>query len=186
MDSLLAKTSGLPLIELTNYFLRYSNLRRINNYESEDADEEPKFKSFPFKCIGLVQSVAVPPFNKCGLSAVNQVDNPNSQRVLALLFDTHDSAKVKISFNEALKVTKLSDALSSKSLLEISQVYGQYLDKMAFDYMQANKVKEFPYALNIKASPLIEFENPKDLIFDGSETSAETLNRISFFMEYTI
>ncbi len=60
------------------------------------------------------------------------------------------------------------------------------MNKIAYDYMQANKVKEFPYTLNIKASPLIEFENPKDLTFDGSETSEETLNRISFFMEYTI
>jgi len=49
--------------------------------------------------------------------------------------------------------------------------------------MQANKVKEFPYALNVKASPLIEFENPRDLVFEGAE---ETLSRISFFMEYTI
>ncbi len=86
LDNLLSKTSGLPMIELTNYFLRYSTLKKINNFEEED-----KFKSFPFKCIGLVQSVAVPPFNKCGLS----VDNPNGQRVLALLFDTHDNPKSK-------------------------------------------------------------------------------------------
>jgi hypothetical protein len=65
-------------------------------------------------------------------------------------------------------------------------IYGQYLEKKAFDYMQANKVKEFPYKLNVKASPLIEFENPKDLVFDGSDASEETLGRISFFMEYTI
>jgi len=29
-------------------------LRRIDNYEAEEEDEEPKFKSFPFKCIGFV------------------------------------------------------------------------------------------------------------------------------------
>jgi hypothetical protein len=160
IDSLLAKTSGLPMIELTNYFLRYSNLRRIDNFEPEEEGDEPKFKTFPFKCIGFVQSMAIPPFNKCGLSAINQTDNPNAQRVLALLFDTHDAPKVKSNFNETLKQVKLSEILSPKSMQEISQVYGQYLDKMAFDYMQANKVKEFPYPLNIKASPLIEFENP--------------------------
>ena len=78
IDNLLAKTSGIPMIELTNYFLRYSNLLRIDNYEPEDEGEEIKFKSFPFKCIGFVQSVAIAPFNKCGLSALNQTDNPNS------------------------------------------------------------------------------------------------------------
>jgi hypothetical protein len=51
----------------------------------------------------------------------------------------------------------LRDILSEKSLQDISKVYGQYLDKIAFDYMQANKVKDFPYALNLRASPLIEF-----------------------------
>ena len=117
---------------------------------------------------------------------MNQADNPNAQRVLAMLFDTHDAPKVKQNFNETLKITKLRDILSEKSLQDISKVYGQYLDKIAFDYMQANKVKEFPYALNIRASPLIEFQNPKDLVFDGSEGTEETLNRISFFMEYTI
>ena len=130
--------------------------------------------------------MAVPPFNKCGLSAMNQADNPNAQRVLAMLFDTHDAPKTKKNFNETLKATMLRDILSEKSLKEISKVYGQYLDKIAFDYMQANKVKEFPYALNIRASPLIEFENPKDLVFDGSEGTEETLNRITFFMEYTL
>ena len=101
--------------------------------------------------------MAVPPFNKCGLSAMNQADNPNAQRVLAMLFDTHDAPKTKKNFNETLKTTMLRDILSEKSLKEISKVYGQYLDKIAFDYMQANKVKDFPYALNLRASPLIEF-----------------------------
>ena len=101
--------------------------------------------------------MAVPPFNKCGLSAINQTDNPNAQRVLAILFDTHDAPKVKQNFNEILKITLLRDILSEKSLQDISKVYGQYLDKIAFDYMQANKVKDFPYALNLRASPLIEF-----------------------------
>ena len=53
----------MPLIELTNYFLRYSTLRTIENVE------DLKLKTFPFKCIGLVQTVAVPPFNKCSLAA---------------------------------------------------------------------------------------------------------------------
>jgi hypothetical protein len=60
--------------------------------------------------------MAVPPFNKCGLSAMNQADNPNAQRVLAMLFDTHDAPKVKQNFNETLKITKLRDILSEKSL----------------------------------------------------------------------
>ena len=53
-------------------------------------------KTFPFKCIGLVQSVAVPPFNKCSLAAaVIQSDCPTPQRVLVALFDTHDHPKHK-------------------------------------------------------------------------------------------
>lgn len=50
----------------------------------------------------------------------------------------------------------------------------------------ANKLKEFPYALNPRAAPLIEFVNSKDLIFDGSAQSTETLDRISIFMEYAL
>jgi hypothetical protein len=151
----------LPLIELTRYFLRYSNIRTVNNNPAEE--EEEVMNSFPFKCIGFVQSEAVPPFNKCGLSPVNQTDSPSAQRVLALLFDTHDSPKVKHNFNESLKLIKLKDIFSSNSMKEISQIYPQYLEKMASDYMSANKTKEFPYPLNAKASPLIEFENSKDL-----------------------
>ncbi len=47
---------------------------------------------------------------------MNQVDNPNAQRVLAMLFDTHDAPKTKQNFNETLKVTMLRDILSEKSL----------------------------------------------------------------------
>jgi hypothetical protein len=36
--------------------------------------------------------------------------------VLAMLFDTHDAPKVKQNFNETLKITKLRDILSEKSL----------------------------------------------------------------------
>lgn len=60
--------------------------------------------------------MAGPPFNKCGLSAINQSDNPNAQRVLAMLFDTHDAPKVKQNFNETLKIIKLREIFSEKSL----------------------------------------------------------------------
>ncbi len=48
IDDLLQKTSGRAMIELTNFFLRYSTLRTVENVE------DLKVKSFPFKCIGLV------------------------------------------------------------------------------------------------------------------------------------
>jgi hypothetical protein len=83
-------------------------------------------------------------------------------------------------------VTKLTDILSEQSMQELSKVYGSYLEKLASDYLQANKLKEFPYAINAKASPLIEFENQGDLKFDSSPESAETLSRIGFFMEYSL
>jgi flagellar biosynthesis GTPase FlhF len=67
LDSLLSRTSGLQLIEIINYFLRYSTMKKVQNNEEGEA----KLKTFPFKCIGVVQSVAVPPFNKCSLSAVS-------------------------------------------------------------------------------------------------------------------
>ena len=103
IDALLSKTSAHPLIELTNYFLRYSSLELLDNRE-ESKENRNSLKSFAFRCIGLVQSVAVPPFNKCSLSAVQSpIDSPNAQRVLALLFDTHDHPKSKTNFNDTLK-----------------------------------------------------------------------------------
>ena len=170
----------MPLIELSTFFLRHSTLRTVDNFEEDSA---AKFNSFPFKCIGLVHSVAVPPFNKCGLSAINHTEHPNAQRVLALLFDTHDSPRVKSNFNDTIKSLKLTAVLSASSMTEIGQVYRQFLERTASEYMQANKLKEFPYQINVKASPLIEFENPQDLIFQGEE---ETLGRITFFMEYSV
>ena len=92
-------------------------------------------KSFPFKCIGLVQSVAVPPFNKCSLAAVNQTENPNAQRVLALLFDTHDKPKQKSNFNEVLKTSKLSEIFTAGTIEELSKVYPLYLEKIAQGYI---------------------------------------------------
>ena len=81
----------------------------------------------------------------------------------------------------------MKELFSPASLRELSLVYPHYLEKMAADYMSANKTKEFPYPLNAKASPLVEFENPKDAQFDGDwDRSEETLSRITFFMEYTI
>jgi hypothetical protein len=47
-------------------------------------------------------------------------------------------------------------------------------------------VKEFPFPFSSKSSPLIEFTNPKDLEFDGSAGSSETISRIAFFLEYVI
>lgn len=110
IDDLLQKTSGRAMIELTNFFLRYSTLRTVENVE------DLKLKSFPFKCVGLVQSVAVPPFNKCSLAAVNQTENPNAQRVITMLFDTHDKPKLKHNFNETLKITKLSEVFTAESI----------------------------------------------------------------------
>jgi hypothetical protein len=69
---------------------------------------------------------------------------------------------------------------------EVAQVYSTHMEKLALDYMQANKAKEFPYPFSSKSSPLIEFTNPRDLEFDGSATSAESLGRIAFFMEYSV
>jgi hypothetical protein len=47
LDGLFSKTSGLPLIELLNYFLRFSTLPLIENTASTN------LLSFPFKLIGL-------------------------------------------------------------------------------------------------------------------------------------
>lgn len=91
-----------------------------------------------------------------------------------------------MNFAEILKSTPLTDILSSTSMAEIARVYPTYLEKLALEYIQANKVKDFPYTINVKSSPIIKFENSADLVFDCSETSGETLGRISFFMEYTI
>ena len=91
-----------------------------------------------------------------------------------------------MNFNDALKRVKLIDILSSQSMKEVSLVYAGHLEKLALDYIQANKVKEFPYSINAKSSPLIEFADPKDLLFDGSENSEETISKISFFMEYAV
>lgn len=115
IDALLAKTSSLPLIELTNYFLRFSNMNLVDN-RSEEQQVRERYRTFPFKCIGFVQTMAVPPFNKCSLSAINQTENPNAQRVLVLLFDTHDHPKAKSNFSDTLKSTRLSEILSPQSL----------------------------------------------------------------------
>jgi hypothetical protein len=72
--------------------------------------------------------VAVPPFNKCSLAAVTQVDNPNAQRVLTLLFDTHDKPKLKHNFNETIKLTLLSDILSNESISELAEIYPTFLN----------------------------------------------------------
>jgi hypothetical protein len=45
---------------------------------------------FPFKCIGLSMTMAIPPFNKVSLTPVQNNNKSNAYRVLALLFDTHD------------------------------------------------------------------------------------------------
>jgi hypothetical protein len=66
IDGLLSKTSGRCLIELVEYFLRFSTIKSIENDE-ENSERQSKF---PFKCIGLVQTVAQPPFNQCSLSPV--------------------------------------------------------------------------------------------------------------------
>ena len=68
IDGLISKTSGLSLVELTTYFLRNSNIKQVDN--TEDPSMSPKLPNFPFKCIGLVQTVALPPFNHCSLSPV--------------------------------------------------------------------------------------------------------------------
>jgi hypothetical protein len=134
LDGLMQKTSGQALIEITNYFLRYSTLKRVENVE------DLKLKTFPFKCIGLVQSVAVPPFNKCSLAAaVISSDSPTPQRVLTLLFDTHDHPKLKHNFNETLKLIKLHEIFSAKSIKELALVYPQFLESLASDYVKASK-----------------------------------------------
>ena len=61
-------------------------------------------------------------------------------------------------------------------------VYPAYLDSLASDYVKASKQKEFPYAINIKQSPLIEFTNPKDLLLAHDSP----LDKVSFFMEYSV
>ena len=71
IEGLFSRTSGMPMIELINYFLRYSNVPVYENTEQH-------LKTFPFKCIGMVQSVACPPFNKCSLAAVSQSENPSA------------------------------------------------------------------------------------------------------------
>lgn len=63
LDGLFSRTSGIPLIELVQYFMRFSTLPLVENTKLPGL-------TFPFKCIGLVQTVAVPPFNKCSLSPV--------------------------------------------------------------------------------------------------------------------
>jgi hypothetical protein len=65
------------------------------------------------------------------LAAVNQSENPNAQRVLTILFDTHDKPKLKNNFNESLKLTKLSDVFSPESIEEMAKVYPSYLEKVA-------------------------------------------------------
>jgi hypothetical protein len=70
-----------------------------------------------------------------------------------------------------LKSIKLTDILSRTSIEEIGKVFGSFLEKLAGDYIQANKIKEFPYQVSVRASPLITFENPNDLVFDASAIS---------------
>jgi hypothetical protein len=53
IDGLLNQTSGYSLIEIIDYFLRYSTVKSIDNLE-EDEDIGIKKKKFPFKCIGFV------------------------------------------------------------------------------------------------------------------------------------
>ena len=52
IDGLLSQTSGRPLIELVEYFLRYSTIRSKTN------EIHPTLPKFPFKCISMVQTVA--------------------------------------------------------------------------------------------------------------------------------
>lgn len=104
--------------------------------------------------------------------------------MLTLLFDTHDKPKQKHNFNDTLRMAKLTDILSPESMAEIKSVYPQYLEKMASDYLQSNKLKEFPY--KVTTNPILSFENKNDLAFDSGPHSQETLSRISFFMEYAV
>lgn len=43
-------------------------------------------------------------------------------------------------------------------------------------------MKEFPYSLNIRQSPLFEFENAQDLVLNADSA----LSKISFFVEYSV
>ena len=184
IEGLFGKTSGRPVIELFDYFMRHSTMARANNNPTDE--ESNRGKRFPFKCIGLVQSVALPPFNKCSLSAVPppSADQPAAQRVLTLIFDTHDQPLCsKHNFAETLRLIKLSDILSPASLRELAPVYPAYLETLAESYMQAGKLKEFPYAISLKSAPLLHFENEADLTFDAQK---ETLHRIAFFLEYSV
>lgn len=88
-----------------------------------DAEIESKF---PFKCIGMTMSVAMPPFNKCSLAPVQQ--NKNAYRVVAVVFDTNDNPLTKNNFTDTLKLIPLSDILSEKSLNHIKTHYPQFLN----------------------------------------------------------
>lgn len=77
IDGLLSHTSGRALTEIVSYFLRYSNLQSIDNDEINDVNGYPvtpmepyQMSKFPFKCISMVQTVALPPFTQCSLSPV--------------------------------------------------------------------------------------------------------------------
>lgn len=92
-------------------------MKIIDNREEEDEEEEEGHNQtkFPFKCIGLTMSVAMPPFNKCSLSPIPNMSN-NSYRVIALLFDIYDNPLTKSNFTDTLKNIKLMDILSKSSL----------------------------------------------------------------------
>ena len=64
IDGLLGQTSGRPLIELVEYFLRYSTVHSKTN------EIHPSLPKFPFKLISMVETVAQPPFSQCSLSPV--------------------------------------------------------------------------------------------------------------------
>lgn len=99
-----------------------------------------------------------------------------------MLFDTHDKPKLKHNFNETLKVTKFAEVFTGESIEEMAKIYPAYLEKVALGYIQAGKIKEFPYPLNVRQSPLFEFENQQDLVLNAESP----LSKISFFMEYSV
>jgi hypothetical protein len=56
------------------------------------------------------------------------------------------------------------------------------MKSLAYAYCSLNKIKEFPYDIKMNSFPLIEFTTPTDAQID----SESTLDKVAFFLEYTI
>jgi len=165
---------GEAMGQIVSYFMKNSCMRMSKN------GDQGTGKRFPFQLVSMQMTMMQPPFKG---PSPNLTGQENLYRVMVLLFDTADQTEAlkgksgQVSFQKVLDTISLEKIFSKSVLSQVRKGFPDFIIKLAHAYKKAGGLEDFPYKMDERHLPMLEFASDNDQFLNNSDC---TLNRLCY------